>query len=138
MFEAAPAMFVSVKFAEVPTPVAEAVTVYVPGTVLAVKTPDVAMPDRLVVALFTLPAKVPVALMPGAVKVTVTPLTGLLEESFTVACSCVANAVFTVALCGVPAVAVMLAGMPAPPVPPAALKAARIAPQLLETLRVAV
>ncbi|OLC92744.1 MAG: hypothetical protein AUH86_18150 [Acidobacteria bacterium 13_1_40CM_4_58_4] len=46
-------------------------------------------------------------------KVTKTPLTGLLKESFTVACNCVANAVLTAALCGVPAVAVMLAAAPA-------------------------
>lgn len=57
-----------------------------------------------------LPTNVPLAPFAGAVKVTVTPLTGLFPESFTVACSCVANAVFTVAFCGVPAVAVMLAG----------------------------
>jgi hypothetical protein len=44
------------------------------------------------------------------VNVTVTPLTGLLPASVTVACSAVANAVLTVVLCGVPAVAVMLAG----------------------------
>ena len=46
----------------------------------------------------------------GAVNVTVTPLIGLPPVSFTVACSAVANAVLMVALCGVPAVAVMLAG----------------------------
>jgi hypothetical protein len=66
-----------------------------------------------VVAVVTPPAKVPLAPLDGAVNVTVTPLTGLLNESFTVACSCVAKAVFTVALCGVPAVAAMLAAAPA-------------------------
>ena len=40
------------------------------------------------------------------------------------------NAVPTVALCGVPAVAVIVAGEPA--TPPAGLKAASMAPQLLE------
>ena len=46
-----------------------------------------------------------VALAPpaGAVNVTVTPLSKLPPLSFTVACSAVANAVLTVALCGVPA-----------------------------------
>ena len=44
--------------------------------------------------------------------VTVTPFTGLLLASFTVAASAVPKVVFTVALCGVPAVAVMLAGLP--------------------------
>src|SRR5260221_516857 len=73
------------------------------------------MPEALVVAVFTPPAKVPLAPLDGAVNVTVTPLTGLLKGSFTVACSCVANAVLIVALCGVPAVAVMLDGLPATP-----------------------
>jgi hypothetical protein len=49
----------------------------------------------------------------GAINVTVTPLTGWLPASFTVACSAVANAVLIVALWGVPAVAVMPAGPPA-------------------------
>jgi RNA 3'-terminal phosphate cyclase len=42
------------------------------------------------------------------VNVTVTPDIGVLLESLTVACSAVANAVFSSALCGVPAVAVTL------------------------------
>ena len=79
----------------------------------AVKTAAVATPDAFVVAVVTPPANVPLAPLPGAEKVTVTPLTGLLKESFTVACSCTANAVLTVALCGVPAVAVTLAAAPA-------------------------
>jgi hypothetical protein len=49
----------------------------------------------------------------GAANVTITPLTGLLPASFTVACNSVANAVLIAALCGVPAVAVMLAAGPA-------------------------
>ena len=67
---------------------------------LAVKTAAVATPCAFVEAAFVLvpPANVPLAPPEGAVKVTFTPLTGLLAESFTVACSCVANAVFTVAL----------------------------------------
>jgi hypothetical protein len=77
---------------------------------LAVNASAVATPLLLVVAVAVAePAKVPLAPLPGAVNVTTTPLTGLLLASFTVACSAVANAVLTVALCGVPAVAVMLA-----------------------------
>src|SRR5690242_14166771 len=49
----------------------------------------------------------------GAVNVTVTPLIGLPLASVTVACSAVANAVLIIALCGVPAVAVIFAGAPA-------------------------
>ena len=65
------------------------------------------------VAVFTPPANVPLAPLVGAVNVTVAPLTGLLKESLTVACSGAVNAVLTVALCGVPAVAVILAAVPA-------------------------
>ena len=54
-----------------------------------------------------------VAPLEGAVNVTVTPLMGLPPASVTVACRAVANGVVTVALCGVPAVAVMFAGGPA-------------------------
>jgi hypothetical protein len=77
---------------------------------LAVNAGAVATPPLLVVAVFTPLAKVPLAPVVGAVKVTVTPLTGLLPASFTVTCSPVANAVLIVALCGVPPVAAMLAG----------------------------
>lgn len=49
--------------------------------------------------------KVALAPVDGAVKVTVAPLTGFPAESVTVTCSPVLNAVFTVALCGVPALA---------------------------------
>jgi hypothetical protein len=97
---------------------------------LAVKTADVATPWALVVAVVSPPANVPLAPLAGAVKVTATPLTGLLEASLTVACSCVANAVFTVALCGVPAVAAMLAGAPAKLV---SEKFAEVAPVVLAT-----
>jgi hypothetical protein len=79
---------------------------------LAVKTAAVAAPDAFVVAVFTPPAKVPLAPLAGAANVTVTPLTGLLNESFITACSCVGNALLIEALCGVPAVAVMLAAAP--------------------------
>jgi hypothetical protein len=81
---------------------------------LAVNAVAVATPLLLVVAVAVaeLP-NFPLAPLAGAVKVTTTPLTGLLPASLTVACSAVANAVLTVALCGVPAEAVMLAAVPA-------------------------
>src|SRR5258708_3489738 len=106
----APAKLVNAKLAGVETPATEAVTLYGPPTVLlAVKIAAVATPCALVVAVFTPPANVPLAPLAGAVKVTITPLTGLFAASFTVACKAVANAVLMVALCGVPAVAAMLA-----------------------------
>jgi len=71
------------------------------------------MPLALVVAVAVVdPLKVALAPEAGAVKVTVTPLRGLLFTSFTVACSAVARTVLMAALCGVPAVAVILAGVP--------------------------
>lgn len=79
---------------------------------LAVKTGAVATPLAFVVAVLTPPAKVPLGPFPGAAKVTVTALTGLLAASRTVTCNPVANAVLIVAFCGVPAVAVTLAGGP--------------------------
>ena len=51
--------------------------------------------------------------VPGAVKLTVTPLTGLPPASLTVACSGVLNAVLVVVFWGVPPVATILAGLPA-------------------------
>ena len=45
--------------------------------------------------------------LPGALNVTVTPLTGL-PPFVTVACSAVANAEFTPVLCGVPTLAAMV------------------------------
>jgi len=87
MLEGAPARLVREKFAEVATLVTEAATLYAPATVLAVKTATVATPEAFVVAVFAPPAKVPLAPLPGAVNVTNTPLTGLLKESLTVACS---------------------------------------------------
>jgi hypothetical protein len=79
---------------------------------LAVTVGAVATPLLLVVAVAVaeLP-NFPLAPLAGAVNVTTTPLTGLLLASLTVACSAVVNAVFTVALCGVPPVAVMLDGV---------------------------
>ena len=78
----------------------------------AVNAGAVARPLLSVVTV-TEPLNVPLAPVPGAAKVTLTPLTGLLPESFTVACSGVVNAALIVALCGVPAVAAMLAADPA-------------------------
>jgi hypothetical protein len=81
-------------------------------------TPNTFVATAIVVVLLL---NTPDAPDPGAVNVTFAPETGLLRESLTVACSWVANAVPTVALCGVPAVAVTLAAVPTPP--PAARKA---------------
>jgi hypothetical protein len=79
----------------------------------AVNAADVATPEEFVVAVFTPPANVPEAPLVGAVNVTVTPLTAFPPGSFTVALSGLAKAVLTVALCGVPPVAVIEAGLPA-------------------------
>ena len=79
---------------------------------MAVNVAEVATPLLLVVAVFTPPAKLPLAPVAGAVKVTVTPCTGLPPLSFTVATSGAANAVLMAALCGVPLVAVIDAAVP--------------------------
>jgi hypothetical protein len=50
-----------------------------------VNTAEVATPLPFVIAVLTPPANVPLAPLPGAVNVTVTPGTGLLEASLTVA-----------------------------------------------------
>jgi hypothetical protein len=73
---------------------------------------EVATPLALVTAVLPL-AKVALAPDAGTANVTVTPLMGLFPESFTVTCSADPNAVLMMALCGVPAVAVMDAGVPA-------------------------
>ena len=80
---------------------------------MAVKTVEVATPAELVFAVFTPPAKVPLAPPVGAVNVTVAPATGLPKESFTVACKGLAKAVLTAVVCGVPPVAVIDDGTPA-------------------------
>src|SRR5438105_8981407 len=107
-------LFVNEKLAGAATFGAEAVTLYAPAVVFAVKTAEVATPEALVMAvLFTpSPAKVPLAPLEGAMNVTVTPPTGFPLESFTIATRVAANAVFTTVLCGVPPVAVMV---PTPP-----------------------
>src|SRR6202035_3258925 len=99
----APAVFVKAKFAAVATPETDAATLYGPPTMLlAVNVGAVATPLLFVVTVAE-PPKVPLAPVPGATKVTLTPLNGLLLASFTVACNAVANAVLMTALCGVPA-----------------------------------
>jgi hypothetical protein len=82
-----------------------------PAVLLAVSAGAVATPLELVTAVAVAEdPKVALAPVDGAVNVTVTPVTGLPPESFTVAWSAVAKAVLAIVLCGVPAVAVMLAG----------------------------
>jgi len=66
----------------------------------------------LALAVFEPPVNVPLAPLAGAVKVTDTLGTALPAASFTVACRAVANAALIVALCGVPAVAVIVAAGP--------------------------
>ena len=64
------------------------------------------MPAASVVAVTELlPLNVALAPLVGAANVTVTFATGFEDASVTFACSAVPNAVFTVALCGVPACA---------------------------------
>jgi hypothetical protein len=112
---AAPAALVSEKFAALATPLVEAVTLYEPVVPLAVKVEAVAMPELSVVAevTFVLFANFPLAPLTGAVKVTVAPETGLLFESFNIACRAVVKGVPIAALCGVPAVAAIEAAIPA-------------------------
>ena len=96
-FAAAPAVFVSVKFADV-APVALATTLYGPPAVLfAVNVFEVATPLALVVAVLP-PVKVPLAPLAGGVNVTTTPLTGFPPLSVTVATNGAAKAVPIVAL----------------------------------------
>src|SRR2546430_1746191 len=105
------ARLVSEKLAGDAAPGADAVTVYGPPAVpLAVNVAAVATPLQFVVAVYTPPAKVPLAPLPGTVNVTTTPLTRLFAASRTVACSGVANAVLTVALCPEPLVTATVAG----------------------------
>src|SRR5947207_2167653 len=113
MLAAAPAVFVSEKFAGVATPASLADTVYGPPATLFFPTrPSSDLPLPLVVAVFTPPAKLPLGPVPGAVNVTVTLATGLPPASFTVATSGAANAVLIVALCGVPHLTIILLTAP--------------------------
>ena len=72
----------------------------------AVKTAEVATPEAFVTAVLIPPANVPLAPATGAAKVTVTPGTGLLPLSRTVARSGKAKLVPIGADCGVPVVTV--------------------------------
>lgn len=87
-------------------PLVEAATLYDPVVVFAVHTEAVATPLEFVmsVSVFVPFPKLQLALEEGAVNVTDAPLSGDPLE-VTVACSCVANAVPTCVLWGVPAVA---------------------------------
>src|SRR5208282_2723502 len=96
-----PGLLVREKLAGVPTPATVAMTMYEPATLLAVKTAEVATPEALVIAVFAPPAKVPLAPLPGAANVTVTPLTALPPASLTVATNGAANAASMIAFCGV-------------------------------------
>ena len=100
--EAAPGLFVSEKFTAA-KPVTVAVTVYPAPAVAFAVNGAAAMPDAFVatVIVAVLLLNTPEAPEPGAVKVTFTPETGLLLASFTVTARAFANAVLTVADCGV-------------------------------------
>jgi len=79
---------------------------------LAVNVGAVARPFVSVTAVFAPPAKVPLAPLAGAVKVTVTPGTPFPPLSFTVAVKA-AKAVLIAALCELPEVTTMAAAAPA-------------------------
>ena len=109
------ATFVRSNVAGLATPLAEARTWYDPGVALAVNCGEVATPSLPVVAVAVVapPAKAPPAPLAGAVNVTTTPLAGLPEASTALAESFAANAVPTVALWPLPAVALSAAGVTA-------------------------
>jgi hypothetical protein len=115
-FEGGPARFVSEYAAFAETPVTEALTVYAPAVVFAVKAGALAMPlafvfTTIVVPPFVPSRNVPLAPLEGAVNVTVALFTGLPPLSFTVACK-VAKAAPMVTLCVAPPVAVIVAAGP--------------------------
>ncbi len=91
---------------------------------------DVATPLAFVVAVFTPPANVPLAPLPGGVNVTTTPLTRLFPASVTVATNGAANVVLIVALCPEPLLTATLA---AGPVRLVKEKFAEVAPVALAT-----
>jgi hypothetical protein len=112
---AAPAVLVRLKFTAV-TPVAVAVTVYGPPAMALALNGALATPLAFVttVMVAVLLLNTPLAPEPGAVNVTVTPETGLLEASFTVTASAFVNAVLIAVDCGVvPALAVIELAAPA-------------------------
>jgi len=108
-FDAGPGLLVSEKAAFAVTPLTEALTIYAPAVVFAVKAGALATPLAFVVAwaVVTLPGKVPLAPLVGAVNVTVALFIGFPPLSFTVACSSVWKAFPTVALWVAPPVAVI-------------------------------
>jgi hypothetical protein len=111
----APAVLVKAKETKAVRPLAEAVTEYAPAVALAVKMGEVATPEVLVsrVAAVPLPANIPLAPEAGALKVTLTPETGLPLVSLTVATNGLLKAWLTCALCPPPEVAVMVEAGPA-------------------------
>src|SRR5436853_564062 len=114
MLAAPTALFVNGNFAVVAAPdgIPVAVDAALP-TLFVVNFADVATPLPLVVAVFTPPAKLPLAPVLGALNVTVTLATGLPPASFTVATSGAANAEIGRAPCRDTVVAVVLAAAPA-------------------------
>jgi hypothetical protein len=81
---------------------------------LATGTGEIAIPLALVAtAVVADPLNSALAPLPGAVNVTVAPLTRFPNPSLTVTCRAAAKAVFTGVLWGVPLVATRLAGAPA-------------------------
>jgi len=103
---AGPGLFVNEKLALPVAPVAVAVTVYGPAFELAVNVGDMACPFAPVITMAVAlpPAKVPLAPLPGAVKVTETPLSSDVPVT-TVATRTVPKGVLIVALCPDPPVA---------------------------------
>ena len=93
-------VFVSENTAGSGTPVTKADTVNDPWIPFAVNKGEVAMPAALVTAVTVLwpPAKIPLGPLAGALKVTVTPLTGFMLESLTVAENGAAYCVLSTAL----------------------------------------
>jgi len=111
----APAVLVSEKFTVV-RPAAAAVTVYGPPAVAFAVNGAEATPEAFVATMIVavLLLNIPEAPAPGAVNVTFTPGTGLLNASFTVTASGFVKAVLIGADCGVvPAFAVIVVGAPA-------------------------
>ncbi|HEY1754037.1 MAG TPA: hypothetical protein VGG72_01480 [Bryobacteraceae bacterium] len=108
------AKLVSVKLTPV-KPAAEAVTLYVPKIGLAVKgaaaTPELFVATTIVVAELL---NNPLGPLDGAVKVTLTPATGVPPELFTITAGGVPKAVLTVVASGdVPVSEVIVLGIPA-------------------------
>ncbi len=110
-FTAGPALFVNAKAACATTPTTLAFTLYVPALLLAVNAADVASPFSSVVAVFTPPANVPLAPLPGTLNVTTTPAIGLPLPSVTFATRGRPKAVLMSVFCGVPLLAATTVGV---------------------------